>query len=77
MNASASTELVMPVLAAQLDAIANRQVPADADLAAEHHRLSPITVLPAMPTCAASSDVPAEHHAVGDLHQVVDLGARP
>ena len=40
MNASASTELVMPVFADSLDAIADRQVAADADLAAEHHAVA-------------------------------------
>ena len=38
---------------------------------------SPIVVLPAMPTCATSSDVLADRDAVRDLDEVVDLGPAP
>ena len=54
----------------------DRQVTADAHLPAEHHVVVALSVLPAMPTCAASSTLRPIGHAVADLHEVVDLRAR-
>ena len=71
----ASTELVMPVCAVALTPSPTVRWPAT-PTCPPNITLSPITVLPAMPTCAASRALLADGHAVGDLHQVVDLRAR-
>ena len=54
--------------------LADREVTGHADLARQRDPSS-IVVLPAMPTCAASSTSRADRHAVRDLDEVVDLRA--